>query len=174
MGAIGISAVGVVLMVFDGISQRHVLGNVAALGSAMGFAVFTIALGWEPSGNSLPATFFGGLYTCLALGIAATVAGQSLLIPVHDTIIAFSLGFVLLGAASSSIPSASQVVPAAELPLLALVEVVLGPIWVFLAFGEGAGWPTLLGGLIVLGALAGSAITLLLEARRGTLVADVG
>jgi drug/metabolite transporter (DMT)-like permease len=174
MMAIGISAVGVVLMVFDGISQGHLLGNIAALGSAMGFAAFTIALRWEPSGDSLPATFFGGLYTCLASGIAATVAGQSLLISVHDTVIAFSLGFVLLASGLILYTFGSQVVPAAELPLLSLVEVVLGPIWVFVAFGEGASWLTLLGGLILLGALAGSAVTGLLGAKREALVADMG
>jgi drug/metabolite transporter (DMT)-like permease len=40
-------------------------------------------------------------------------------------------------------------VPAAELTLLSLTEVILGPIWVWLAFAEEPSRPTLLGGAIL-------------------------
>jgi DME family drug/metabolite transporter len=44
----------------------------------------------------------------------------------------------------------SRVVPAAELTLLSLVEVLLGPIWVWLALGETASRNTLIGGAVLL------------------------
>ena len=43
--------------------------------------------------------------------------------------------------------------------LLSLTEVVLAPIWVWLAFGEVTSIPTLVGGLILLGSIAGQAVT---------------
>ena len=166
-GSIVIAAVGVALMVYEGISLGHLYGNIAALVCALGFAAFTVALRWEPGGDSLPATFFGGLYCCIASGIAATVAGQSLLIPAHDAGIAFALGFFVLSGGLTLYTYGSRVVPAAELPLLSLTEVVLGPAWVYLAIGESAGRLTLLGGVIVLMALALSAIAGLRMDRRG-------
>jgi drug/metabolite transporter, DME family len=49
-------------------------------------------------------------------------------------------------------------VPAAELTLLSLTEVVLGPIWVWLGVGEVPSPLTLAGGAIVLGAVAYQAL----------------
>ncbi len=156
--SIAVAALGVGLMVYEGISVGHLYGNVAALVCAMGFSAFTIALRWEPSGDSLPATFFGGLFCSVTSAAAALVAGQSLAIPVQDAAIAFGLGFVVLSGGLALYTFGARVVPAAELPLLTLTEVVLSPLWVFLAFGEAAGRLTIIGGAIVLLALAGSAV----------------
>jgi drug/metabolite transporter (DMT)-like permease len=55
---------------------------------------------------------------------------------------------------------------AAEVGLLSLLEVVLGPLWVWLARGEEPGATVILGGLIVLAALAiNEGIALALERR---------
>jgi drug/metabolite transporter (DMT)-like permease len=48
----------------------------------------------------------------------------------------------------------SRYVPAAELTLLSLTEVVLGPLWVWLAFAEEPSRPTLLGGAILFASIA--------------------
>ena len=50
-------------------------------------------------------------------------------------------------------------VPAAELTLLSLTEVLLGPLWVWMFVGETASFYTLLGGVILLMAIAGNALT---------------
>ena len=47
----------------------------------------------------------------------------------------------------------SRYLPAAELALLSLTEVLLGPIWVWLGVGEVPSRPTLIGGAIVLAAV---------------------
>src|SRR5271166_4234048 len=46
----------------------------------------------------------------------------------------------------------AKFIPSAEAGLISLLDVVLAPIWVFLAFGENPGAATMLGGAIVLGA----------------------
>jgi drug/metabolite transporter (DMT)-like permease len=59
-------------------------------------------------------------------------------------------------------------IPVAEASLIAVLESVLGPVWVWLALGENPGAPSLVGGAIVLGALAGhTAADLRLEKTRG-------
>jgi len=56
---------------------------------------------------------------------------------------------------------------AAEIGLLSLLEVVLGPLWVWLAYGEHPGPTALAGGLMVLAALAANeGIALALEKKR--------
>jgi drug/metabolite transporter (DMT)-like permease len=49
---------------------------------------------------------------------------------------------------------ASRTLLAPEIALLGLLEVVLGPLWAWLGAGEVPAGSTLLGGLVVLGALA--------------------
>jgi drug/metabolite transporter (DMT)-like permease len=51
----------------------------------------------------------------------------------------------------------SRHVPAAELALLSLTEVILSPIWVWLWVGEIPSLATLAGGAIVLAAIVGRA-----------------
>jgi len=58
----------------------------------------------------------------------------------------------------------SRVVPAAELTLLSMVEVLLGPVWVWWLLGETASPATFVGGAILLAAITGNALS---GARRG-------
>ena len=46
----------------------------------------------------------------------------------------------------------AKFIPSAEAGLISLLDVVLGPLWVFIAFGENPGLATMLGGAIVLAA----------------------
>jgi drug/metabolite transporter (DMT)-like permease len=57
-------------------------------------------------------------------------------------------------------------IPVAEAALIAVLESVLGPVWVWLAIGENPGVPSLVGGAIVLAALAGHTLADLRLERR--------
>jgi drug/metabolite transporter (DMT)-like permease len=56
---------------------------------------------------------------------------------------------------------ASRALLAPELSLLGLLEVVLGPLWAWLGVGETPARATLIGGVIVLAALAGNELAAL-------------
>jgi drug/metabolite transporter (DMT)-like permease len=56
---------------------------------------------------------------------------------------------------------ASRTLLAPEIALLGLLEVVLGPLWAWLGAGEVPAESTLLGGLVVLGALAGNELSMI-------------
>ena len=75
------------------------------------------------------------------------------------TDIAFALGVFQVGAGLAIYTIGSKVVPAAELALLSMTEVLLGPFWVWLFLGETASLYTLIGGVILLFAIAGNALT---------------
>jgi DME family drug/metabolite transporter len=156
--AMAVGGLGVTLMVAEGISLGHFLGNAAAALSALGFALFTVALRWQHREDTLPATCLGGLFTAAIAGLLC-LAGGGLAVSVHDLLLACLLGVVQLGLGLTLYTYGSKAVPAGELALLAMTEVVLGPIWVWLALGETAGVWTLLGGGVLMVAIAGNALS---------------
>ncbi len=64
----------------------------------------------------------------------------------------FVFGLTTIGLAFVLFMEGAKLIPSAEAGLISLLDVVLGPIWVFVAFGENPGATTLLGGAIVLAA----------------------
>ena len=78
------------------------------------------------------------------------------------------MGVFQLGLALILITSGSRSVPAADLALFGMTEVVLGPFWVWLALGETAGLLTLVGGALLLAAIAGDALTGIRERSAAT------
>ena len=53
----------------------------------------------------------------------------------------------------------SRTLPAAELTLLSLAEVLLAPLWVWIFVGETTGVNTLIGGAVLLAAIVGNAVS---------------
>lgn len=157
--AIVVGTIGIVIMVVDGISAGHMVGNISALLSALGFAIFTIALRWGKLEDMLPAVFLAGVFAIIVSGILCTLNGYAFILSANDAVIALSMGVFQVGAGLAVYTIGSKVVPAAELALLAMTEVLLGPFWVWLFLGEIASRYTLAGGVILLLAIAGNALT---------------
>ena len=135
------------------------MGNLAALGSAFGFAVFTVALRWGRSGDMLPAAFLSGIFAVFITSSICLLSGLSFQISVNDTSISMGMGIFQVGTGLVLYTLGSKTLPAAELTLLSLAEVLLGPLWVYLFLNEVATLNTLLGGLVLLLAIAGNAIS---------------
>ncbi len=165
--AIVVSLSGVGIMVAENISFGHLWGNVAAAAAALGLAVFLVALRSKPNIEMLPVAAFGGLLgTIAALFMCFVVTGVGLSLSTHDVGLAIALGVFQLGLACYFITVGARYVPAAEVALLNLVEVVLGPLWVWMAFSETTGPYTLIGGALVLAAVIGDTLTGERERRR--------
>ena len=151
--------VGIIIMVWEGISIGRIIGNVAALISALGFAIFTISLRWKKLEDMLPTVFLAGLFAIIIAGALCQIKGYGLDVPKRDIWIALALGVFQVGAGLILYTLGSKVVPSAELALLSMTEVVFGPFWVWLFLGETAGVYTLLGGMILLIAIASNALS---------------
>ena len=151
--------VGIVIMVWEGISIGRIIGNVAALISALGFAVFTISLRWNKLEDMLPTVFLAGLFAIIIAGALCQIKGYGLDVPKRDIWIALALGVFQVGAGLILYTLGSKAVPSAELALLSMTEVIFGPFWVWLFLGETVGGYTLLGGMILLIAIASNALS---------------
>ena len=158
--AILFAILGIGIMVQDKTqSGAALLGNLSALGGAFGFAVFSVALRWGRSGDMLPAVFLSGIFAIFITSTICFFNGLSFRISVNDTSISMGMGVFQVGAGLVLYTLGSKTLPAAELTLLSLAEVLLGPLWVYLFLNEVATLNTLLGGLVLLLAIAGNAIS---------------
>ena len=150
---------GIGIMVQDKSTGSALLGSLAALGSAFGFAVFTVALRWGRSGEMLPAVLLSGIFAIFITSSICLLSGLPFQISVNDTGISMGMGVFQVGAGLVLYTLGSKTLPAAELTLLSLAEVLLGPVWVYLFLNEVVTLSTLVGGLILLLAIAGNAIS---------------
>lgn len=157
--AMSLALVGITIMVWEGISLGRISGNIAALIAALGFAVFTVALRWRKLDDVMPMVFLAAVLATIMAAMVCQFAGYSLTLSARDILIAMSLGVFQVGAGMVVYTMGSRIVPAAELALLSMTEVLLGPFWVWLFLGETAGTYTLLGGGVLLAALAGNALS---------------
>lgn len=154
-----LALVGIVIMVYGSFSLGHWQGNLFALCSATGFAVFTVALRWKRAEDMMPAVLLGGIFALCVSGLVCLVTGLPFVLPAWDIGIALAMGIVQVGLGLVLYTVGSKAVPAGELALLSMSEVVLAPIWVWLLLGETAAATTLIGGAVLLAALAGNAIS---------------
>jgi drug/metabolite transporter (DMT)-like permease len=153
------AAAGIAIMVGEGMAAGDLFGNLMALAAAVGFAGFSIALRSGRGVDMMPATCIAGFFS--AIGSAAIIAatGGDYIVPATDIGLCLAYGVVAIGGSLIIYTLGSRLVSAAELTLLSLSEVVLGPIWVWLAFAETPSGLTLLGGAILLASIVGRAAT---------------
>jgi drug/metabolite transporter (DMT)-like permease len=155
--AAGAAAVGIAWM-FGASLERHFLGMAIAFVIPVAAAINVVVLRAAAAKLDLvPAVMLGGALSCLialpfALPLDATPRDLALL--------AF-LGVFQLGLPCMLLVLASRALLAPEIALLGLLEVVLGPLWAWLGAGEEPGRATLIGGAMVLAALAGNELAAL-------------
>ena len=152
------AALGVAIMVSGGFAAGTMFGDLLALGTALCYACFTVALRRSKAIDMLPACCLGGVFSAIIAGVMAMAIEHGLAITVHDLVICIILG-VATGFGFLLFTIGSRHVPAAELTLLTFTEVVLGPIWVWIAVGEVPSTFTFIGGGIVLAAITWLTLT---------------
>jgi DME family drug/metabolite transporter len=151
--------VGIAIMVINGFAAGKLVGNLSAILSASGFAVFTVALRWGKLEDMLPAVFLAGVFAIITWALVCEFNGYGFALPRNDIVISLSMGVFQVGMGLVIYTIGSRVVPAAELALLSMTEVLLGPLWVWIFIGETVSFYTLLGGAVLMLALAGNALS---------------
>ncbi|MFT5111775.1 MAG: DME family drug/metabolite transporter [Parasphingorhabdus sp.] len=154
-----IAIFGIIMMVVDGFSTGNSTGNISAMLSATGFAVFTIALRWGKLEDMMPTVLLAGYFATIVALTVCLVNDYSLHLSSNDAIISVAMGVFQVGVGLAIFTLGSKVVPAAELALLCMTEVLLGPIWVWIFLGETASTYTLIGGAILMVAIGLNALT---------------
>ncbi|MCY4452694.1 MAG: DMT family transporter [Immundisolibacterales bacterium] len=149
--------VGVAIMIGEGLAEADLLGDLAALAAAVGFAGFSVGIRRGRHTDMTPTILIAAAITASVSAAMAFVGGTGITAPAPDVGLAAAYGMLVIGAGIFLFTIGSKSVPSAELVLLSLTEVVLAPVWVWFAFAEVPSLPTLAGGLILLGSIAGQA-----------------
>jgi len=164
--AIVAASIGMAAMFGAGFSAgepRHVAGMALALSIPIAGAVNLVTLRRSAAHLDLmPAVLLGALISAavtLPWALPFQASGR-------DLLVLAALGVFQLGVPCMLLVLVSRTLSAPEIALLALLEVVLGPLWAWLGAGEAPGYATVMGGLIVLGALAGNELAALMQRRR--------
>lgn len=156
--AMALAGAGIFVMIGGGFGGGRMDGNIAALISAAGFAVFSVSLRWGHVEDSLPTVLLGGVLSMIAAFGLAAILGQTVAASARDIGISMALGAVVLTVGMALYTFGSKALPTAELTLISSIENILAPIWVWLLLGETASQSTLLGGAMVLVAVMGNAV----------------
>jgi DME family drug/metabolite transporter len=157
--AMAFAGLGLVIMLWEGLAVGAIAGNAAAVLSAIGFSVFTIALRWGKLEDMLPTVFLAGLFTLFTAYAMCRIIDHSIILSPWDSGVSMFMGVFQLGVGLWIYTIGSKTVPAAELSLLSMTEVILGPVWVWAFLGELASVWTFVGGGIIMAALAGNALS---------------
>ena len=161
--AVLIAMSGIALMVGDGVVSGAVFGSLLSLLCAFFFSTFVICLRFGRDRNMLPSSVLGGILGGL---IGLVGSGFDLQVSARDVWICFLWGGLIVTTVHYFFTLGSRYVPGTEIMLITLIEFTLGPVWVWMVFGETPTRLALIGGILVLGAVAFRAVSLLIQERR--------
>ncbi len=151
--AIALAIAGMLWMFGSGYTAgepRHLAGMLIALAVPLAAAVNLVTL--KHAGRTvdlIPAVLLGAVFSAaITLPFALPFSANA-----HDLVLLAVLGCLQLGLPCMLMVRASPQLSAPEIALLALLEVVLGPLWAWLGAGEAPAVATLAGGALVIAAL---------------------
>jgi drug/metabolite transporter, DME family len=151
--AIGLTGVGIAVMVGTGIEAGSTTGVVLALCIPITVGLYNVILRSDSTSDPVVPALIAGI----ALGSVAAVvalAQTGLTASLRDVLLACLTGGVALGIGLPLFNLGHRSVAAAKVSLLLMTEIVLAPLWVWIWPGETPGVGTLAGGAIVLATVA--------------------
>jgi len=162
VAAIPVVLAGMIVMFFDELCGGRLFGNILAVMSAITFGFYFVFMRMQKDGSPLESIL---LSHWLTAGVCVII---SLFLPVpHVTAKSLSaiavLGIVQVGISSILFSFAIKRISAVSAILIAVIEPVFNPIWVFFAIGEAPGANALRGGGIIVLAVT---ITSVINAHR--------
>ena len=149
--AIFTAAVGIVIMALGNFETGSLFGLTFGLISALGFSIFSVTLRWRKETPKFTTVAFAGFF-CAIVSFFILINTDSALISnsrnqslfaVHGTLVCLGLILYSIG---------SKAIPAAELTLLSLTEVIGGIFWVWLpilGINEVPSNTTVIGGFLI-------------------------
>jgi drug/metabolite transporter (DMT)-like permease len=155
-------AAGMVLLFMDKLGGGRLLGNVLALLSGLVFSFYYIFMRMQKDSSPLESILLAHWLTAvIGLGVALFLP-----CPVFTWQAAGAvamLGLFQVGVAAILFTAAIRRIPAVFANLIAVIEPVFNPLWVFLALGQAPGFHALIGGVIIVMAVTAASMV---SARR--------
>jgi drug/metabolite transporter (DMT)-like permease len=153
---------GMVLLFMDKLGGGRLLGNVLALLSGLVFSFYYIFMRMQKDSSPLESILLAHWLTAvIGLGVALFLP-----CPVFTWQAAGAvamLGLFQVGVAAILFTAAIRRIPAVFANLIAVIEPVFNPLWVFLALGQAPGFHALIGGVIIVMAVTAASMV---SARR--------
>tara|TARA_Y100001970_G_scaffold187060_1_gene227575 strand:+ start:2910 stop:3815 length:906 start_codon:yes stop_codon:yes gene_type:complete len=149
--SIAVATAGIIIMASGDTTKVSILGLVFGLTSAIGFSIFSVSLRWRKETPKFTTVAISGLI-CAIFSSAILFNNEhnfisssynESLFAIHGTLVCFGLILYSIG---------SKVLPAAELTLLSLTEVIGGIFWVWLpilGINEIPNNNTIIGGFLI-------------------------
>lgn len=151
--AIWLCLVGTSLIVLDDAGAGSWVGNGFALLAATALAANFTLCRTRPGVDMSPMLTLSGLIVAATAGLFGLAGGGIALPPADSLLLLVLLCLVLLPLGFTLIQRGPLYLPAAEVGLLMLLEVVVGTLWVWWILAERPAPVALLGGALVLGTL---------------------
>ena len=129
--SIFIATVGIAIMAFGNTEKNSIIGFFFGLASSVGFSIFSVSLRWRKETPKFTTVAIAGLFCFIFAAIMILLNEQtffsssynSSMFSLHGTLVCLGLILYSIG---------SKAIPAAELTLLSLTEVIGGIFWVWL------------------------------------------
>ncbi len=163
--AMALALSGIAVMVAGSLVIGTIEGNLLALGASLSFAGYNVLLRRGRARDMLPGVVIAGL---TAAAIAAPVVAvtsatgdpyAAFVLGARDLLLCLTMGTVQVGLGLTVFTIGARHVPAVELALVAMTELVLAPVWVWLGVGEVPSAFTLAGGAIIMAAIGYQALS---------------
>ena len=149
--SIVIATIGIIIMALGNTKESSFVGFIFGITSSIGFAIFSVSLRWRKETPKFTTVAVAGLFCFLFATIMILATNQvffassynSSLFSLHGTIVCIGLILYSIG---------SKAIPAAELTLLSLTEVIGGIFWVWvpmLGINEVPDTNTIVGGFFI-------------------------
>ena len=126
-----IASAGILIMAIGNTGEKSLIGFVFGLTSSIGFSVFSVSLRWRKETPKFTTVAFAGFFCFVFASIMILSNGQAFFATSYNSSL-FSLHGFLVCSGLILYSIGSKAIPAAELTLLSLTEVVGGIFWVWL------------------------------------------
>ena len=152
-----IALIGMIIMFMGKLSGGQMLGNILALSSAVTYSLFFVFMRMQKNESPFESILLSHWITA---GICLIV---SLFMPIPDFTIQSIGAIVILGVIQLGIPSilfavAIKRITAISANLIAIIEPVFSPLWVFIVLNESPGINSIIGGIIIVSAVTAVSI----------------
>tara|TARA_Y100001970_G_scaffold289823_1_gene421376 strand:- start:1893 stop:2798 length:906 start_codon:yes stop_codon:yes gene_type:complete len=126
-----VATIGIIIMAVGNTEKNSLLGFLFGITSSIGFSVFSVSLRWRKETPKFTTVAMAGLFCLIFAIIVILITKQSFfstsyngsMFSLHGTLVCLGLILYSIG---------SKAIPAAELTLLSLTEVIGGIFWVWL------------------------------------------
>jgi drug/metabolite transporter (DMT)-like permease len=150
-------AFGGMLLFFAGkFASRGYAGEIAALASSVFFATLVIALRRQRGQAAEAVITYGNV---LAAAVLLPFVYRDLAVSTQSALVLSFLGVIQIAGAYALFVQGLKHVTATQASLVGMLEPISNPVWVFLFLGERPGVFSILGGAIVLSAIAWRTLT---------------